>query len=57
MLLTKQQVADFNRDGCVFALRVLSAEQAKHYRRCLESHEAVEGKPRAPAYETFGREP
>ncbi len=45
MHLTKQQVAEFRRDGCVFPLRVLSAEQASHYRGCLEAHEAVGGQP------------
>jgi ectoine hydroxylase-related dioxygenase (phytanoyl-CoA dioxygenase family) len=45
MHLTEQQVARYHRDGCVFPLRVLSAEQAAHYRRCLEEHEAVAGQP------------
>ncbi|MEP6740540.1 MAG: phytanoyl-CoA dioxygenase family protein, partial [Caldimonas sp.] len=45
MHLTEQQVAEFHRDGCVFPLRVLSAEQAAHYRRCLEGHEAIAGQP------------
>jgi non-heme Fe2+,alpha-ketoglutarate-dependent halogenase len=45
MHLTPQQVRDFDRDGCVFPLRVLDAQEAAHYRRCLEKHEALEGKP------------
>jgi non-heme Fe2+,alpha-ketoglutarate-dependent halogenase len=45
MHLTPQQVRDFDRDGCVFPLRVLDAREAAHYRRCLEKHEALEGKP------------
>jgi ectoine hydroxylase-related dioxygenase (phytanoyl-CoA dioxygenase family) len=45
MHLTEQQVAEFRRDGCVFPLRVLSTEQAAHYRRCLERHEAIAGEP------------
>ena len=45
MHLTPQQVSDFHRDGYVFPVRVLSAAQAAHYRKCLESHEAATGKP------------
>jgi ectoine hydroxylase-related dioxygenase (phytanoyl-CoA dioxygenase family) len=45
MHLTSQQVADYHRDGCVFPVRVLSAAQAAHYRRCLERHEAIAGQP------------
>jgi len=45
MHLTSQQVADFHRDGCVFPFRVMSTERAAHYRRCLETHEAVAGAP------------
>jgi non-heme Fe2+,alpha-ketoglutarate-dependent halogenase len=45
MHLTPEQVADFHRDGCVFPFRVLSTEQAAHYRRCLERHEAIAGEP------------
>ena len=43
--LTPEQVAAFHRDGCVFRFRVLAAEQAAHYRRCLERHEAIAGEP------------
>ncbi len=45
MHLTPSQVSDYQRDGCVFPVRVLSAERAAHYRRCLEQHEALAGKP------------
>ena len=45
MHLSQQQVSDFHRDGCVFPLRVLSTLEAKHYRNCLEAHEALTGKP------------
>jgi ectoine hydroxylase-related dioxygenase (phytanoyl-CoA dioxygenase family) len=45
MRLTPQQVDDYHRDGYVFPLRVMSAQQALHYRRCLETHEAQAGKP------------
>ena len=45
MHLTPQQVADYHRDGCVFPVRVLSAEQAAYYRQCLERHEAIAGQP------------
>jgi non-haem Fe2+, alpha-ketoglutarate-dependent halogenase len=45
MHLSQQQVADYQRDGCVFPVRVLSAAQAAHYRHCLERHEAIAGQP------------
>ena len=45
MHLTPQQVARFQRDGCIFPFRVLSSEQAAHYRHCLEEHEAIAGQP------------
>ena len=45
MHLSQQQVADYQRDGCVFPVRVLSAAQAAHYRHCLEQHEAIAGQP------------
>jgi len=45
MHLTPEQVAAFHRDGCVFPFRVLGPEQAAHYRRCLERHEAIAGEP------------
>jgi ectoine hydroxylase-related dioxygenase (phytanoyl-CoA dioxygenase family) len=45
MHLTPQQVSDFHRDGYAFPFRVLSREQAAHYRQCLETHEAIAGKP------------
>jgi hypothetical protein len=33
MHLTQQQVNDYQRDGFLFPLRVLSLQQAAHYRR------------------------
>lgn len=45
MHLTQQQVEDFHRDGCAFPFRVLSTLEAKHYRTCLERHEAIAGQP------------
>ena len=45
MHLTPSQVSDFERDGCVFPVRVLSAGQAAHYRRCLEQYEGRAGQP------------
>ncbi len=45
MHLTEQQVTDYRRDGCVFPIRVLRAEEAGYYRRRLEEHEAVAGAP------------
>jgi len=45
MHLTQQQVSDFRRDGCAFPFRVLSTREAKHYRNCLETHEAIAGQP------------
>jgi non-haem Fe2+, alpha-ketoglutarate-dependent halogenase len=43
MHLTPQQVADYQRDGFVFPLRVLTAQQAQHYRNCLEDYERQAG--------------
>jgi ectoine hydroxylase-related dioxygenase (phytanoyl-CoA dioxygenase family) len=45
MHLTPQQVEAYHRDGYVFPLRVLESQDAAHYRRCLEIHEAQAGKP------------
>ena len=45
MHLTPRQVGDYRRDGCVFPVRVLSTQQAAHYRRCLETHEAEAARP------------
>ena len=45
MHLTQQEVATFQRDGCIFPFRVLSTERAAHYRGCLEEHEAIAGQP------------
>jgi hypothetical protein len=45
MHLTERQIADFDRDGCVFPIRVMSAADATGYRRRLEQHEAIAGAP------------
>jgi non-heme Fe2+,alpha-ketoglutarate-dependent halogenase len=44
-LLSAEAVRQYNRDGYYFPVPVLSREQAAHYRRCLEQHEAKTGKP------------
>ena len=45
MHLTPQQVDAYRRDGCVFPVRVMSAQQAAHYRGCLQVHEEAAGLP------------
>lgn len=45
MHLTQQQIADYHRDGFVFPVRVLTSQQAQHYRHCLEDYERQAGKP------------
>lgn len=45
MHLTQDQVNLYQRDGFLFPLRVLSAAQAAHYRKCLEAYEAQAGHP------------
>lgn len=45
MTLTPEQVAAYHRDGYVFPIRVLGAEEAAYYRRCLETHESAAGQP------------
>ena len=45
MHLTERQVADFERDGCVHPIRVLSAAEAAGYRRRLEAYERGTGAP------------
>lgn len=43
--LTKAQVADFERDGFVFPVRVMSRGEAEAYRRRLEAYEVTNGGP------------
>ena len=45
MHLTPEQVSAYHHDGYVFPVRVMEPEDAAHYRRCLETHEAQAGKP------------
>jgi len=44
-LLSADAVRQYNDDGYYFPVRVMSAEDAAHYRRCLEAHEARTGAP------------
>ncbi len=45
MSLSEQAVEQCRRDGFYFPVPVLSADEAAHYRRCLEAHETLTGKP------------
>lgn len=45
MHLTPEQVSAYHRDGYVFPVRVMEPQDAAHYRRCLETHEAQAGCP------------
>ena len=45
MRLSEEAVRQCQRDGFYFPLPVLSGEEAAHYRRCLELHEARTGGP------------
>lgn len=45
MALTHQQTQDFWDKGYVFPVPVMSREEAQHYRRRLEAHEAENGGP------------
>ena len=45
MHLTAQQVRNYQRDGYVFPVRVLTDHEAADYRRCLQIHEAQAGQP------------
>jgi len=45
MHLTHDQVSDYQSDGFLFPVRVLSSRQAAHYRKCLEDYEARAGQP------------
>lgn len=44
-LLTEQQVAAFQRDGFLFPIPVMTAEEARRYRRELETYEQSNGGP------------
>lgn len=44
-LLTQKAVEQFERDGFYFPVRVMSAEEALYYRRCLETYEVQTGGP------------
>ncbi len=43
--LSKAAVEQYQRDGFYFPVPVLSRDEAAHYRRCLERHEAKSGEP------------
>lgn len=45
MGLSQEQIDGYHRDGFLFPLKVLTTEQAAHYRSCLEGHEARAGLP------------
>jgi ectoine hydroxylase-related dioxygenase (phytanoyl-CoA dioxygenase family) len=45
MRLSEQQAEQCRRDGFFFPVPVLSTDEAAHYRRCLEEHEARTGMP------------
>lgn len=45
MKLSEHAVLQCRRDGFYFPVPVLSPEEAAHYRRCLEAHEARTGAP------------
>src|SRR2546427_7933785 len=44
-LLSNDAIAAFKRDGFYSPLRVMSAADAQRYRKALEAHEAIAGKP------------
>jgi ectoine hydroxylase-related dioxygenase (phytanoyl-CoA dioxygenase family) len=44
-MLSSEAVQQYHRDGYYFPVPVLSQEEAAHYRRCLEQHEAKTGEP------------
>lgn len=44
-MLTSEAVQQYHRDGYHFPVPVLTPEEAAHYRRCLERHEAKTGQP------------
>ena len=39
-VLTEEQVQAFERDGCLFPVRAMSGERARHYRERFEDLEA-----------------
>lgn len=49
-LLSDEAVQRYHRDGFYFPVRVMSAEQAAHYRGCLERYEHQLGGPIASNY-------
>lgn len=49
-LLSDEAVAQYHRDGFYFPVRVMSAEQAAHYRACLERYEHTLGGPISSNY-------
>lgn len=44
-MLSSEAVQQYQRDGFYFPAPVLSRDEAAHFRRCLEQHEAKTGKP------------
>lgn len=44
-ILSNEAVEQYHRDGYYFPVPVLGPDEAAHYRRCLERHEARTGKP------------
>ena len=42
-LLAPEAVSRYRTDGLHFPIRVLSSEEAAHYRHCLEQHERSTG--------------
>lgn len=44
-ILSNEAVEQYHRDGYYFPVPVLGTDEAAHYRRCLERHEARTGKP------------
>src|SRR5688500_9913103 len=43
--MTQSQLQHYQRDGFVFPLKAMDAEQALHYRSCLEAYEGKAGGP------------
>ena len=44
-VLSREAIAAYKRDGYYCPVRVMSAQDAHRYRRALEQHEAIAGKP------------
>ena len=49
-LLSEDAVARYERDGYYFPIPVLSTDETRHYRQCLETFEAEHGGPMSGAY-------